>query len=66
MTKSIDKVNTNVAGLLRDERAAREGREAKLRGQVSQSVLKLHAANKVGPPPNASPPHYPSFRYPNS
>ena len=46
ITKSIDRVNRDVTGLLRDEKAAREAREGKLRGQISQSVLKLHAANK--------------------
>ena len=46
ITKSIDKVNRDVTLLLRDEKAAREAREGKLRGQISQSVLKLHAANK--------------------
>jgi hypothetical protein len=46
ITKSIDKVNKDVTLLLRDEKAAREAREGKLRGQISQSVLKLHAGNK--------------------
>ena len=45
LNKSVDKVNHDVTALLREEKQTREAREGKLRGQISQSVLKLHAAN---------------------
>ena len=46
MNKGLDRVNHEVTQALRDEMQTRELRENKLRGQISQSVLKLHAANK--------------------
>ena len=46
LNKGLDRVNHEVTQALRDEMLTREARENKLRGQISQSVLKLHAANK--------------------
>ena len=46
LNKCLDRVNHEVTQALRDEMLTREARENKLRGQISQSVLKLHAANK--------------------
>ena len=46
VTKALDRVNHDVVALIQDEKVAREARESKLRGQISQSVIKLHEANR--------------------
>ena len=46
LSKAVDRVNHDVVALLTDEKVAREARESKLRGQISQSVIKLHEQNK--------------------
>lgn len=46
LTKRLDRVNHDVVALVEDERAARETKESKLRGQITQTLAKLHDANR--------------------
>ena len=46
LTKALDRVNHDVVALVEDERLARETKESKLRGQITQTLAKLHDANR--------------------
>ena len=46
LTKQLDRVNHDVVALVEDERLARETKESKLRGQITQTLAKLHDANR--------------------
>ena len=46
LSKALDRVNHDVVALVEDERLARETKESKLRGQITQTLAKLHDANR--------------------
>ena len=46
VTKQLDRINHDVVALVNDEKLARETKESKLRGQITQTLGKLHDANR--------------------